>query len=47
MVIFLYFVKLHGKKFGSHNMTMLYPNLCNNEACYNVTALYVQILGLI
>ena len=22
------FIKLHGKKIGSHNMTVLYPNLC-------------------
>ena len=35
------FVKLHGKKFGSHNMTLLYPNLCYNEVCYKGTALYM------
>ena len=23
-------VKLHGKKFGSNNRTVLYPNLCYN-----------------
>ena len=34
-------VKLNGKTFGSHNMTMLYPNLCYNKACYKKTALYV------
>ena len=31
------FVKFHVKKFGSHNMTVLYPNLCYNEpheVCY-------------
>ena len=22
------------KRFGSHNMTMLYPHLCYNEVCY-------------
>ena len=27
------FVKFHCKKFGSHNMTVLYPNLCYNEVC--------------
>ena len=26
------FVKFPGKKFGSRKMTMLYPNLCYNEA---------------
>ena len=33
------FVKLYGKKFGSHNMTVLYPNLC-----YKGTALYMYNL---
>ena len=28
------FVKLHGKKYGNPNMTMLYPNLCYIEVCY-------------
>ena len=28
------FVKFHGKKFGSHNMIMLCPNLCYNAVCY-------------
>ena len=33
------FVKLHGKKYGSHNMTTLYLNLCYNEECYKGTAM--------
>ena len=32
-------VKLNGKTFGSHNMTMLYPNLFYIKACYKKTAL--------
>ena len=28
------------KKIGSNNMTLLYPNLCNNKVCYKVTAQY-------
>ena len=28
------FVKFHGKKIGSHNMTILYTNLCYNKVCY-------------
>ena len=27
------------KKFMSHNMTVFYPNLCNNEVCYKGNAL--------
>ena len=27
------------KKFGGHNMTLLYPNLCYNETCSKGTAL--------
>ena len=34
------FVKFHGKKFGSQNMTVLYPNPCYIEVCYNGTVLY-------
>ena len=34
-------IKFHSKKSGSDNMTMLYPNLCNNEVCYKWTALYM------
>ena len=34
-------VKLNGKIFRSHNMTMLYPHLCYNKACYKKTAIYV------
>ena len=33
------FVKLYGKKIGSHNMTPLHPDLCYNEVCYKRTAL--------
>ena len=33
-------VKFHIKmKNGSHNMTVLYPNLCYNKVCYKGTAL--------
>ena len=32
------FVKLHGKKFGSCNITVLYPKPCSNEVCYKMTA---------
>ena len=38
-----YFVKFHGKTFGSPNMTMLYLNLCYNKVCYKETALYLLI----
>ena len=34
------FVKSHGKKNGSHNQAMLYPNLCYNKVCYNGTTVY-------
>ena len=37
------FVKFHGKKFGSHNMTVLYPNLCYNKVCYKGSALYYDL----
>ena len=37
------FVKFHGKKIGSHNMTELYPNLCYNEVCYEGTALFFYV----
>ena len=40
------FVKLYGGKNGSHNMTMLYPNLCYNEVCYKGTALFLISLCL-
>ena len=30
------------KKFGGHNMTLLYPNLCYNETCSKGTALSVS-----
>ena len=33
------------KKFGSHNMTVLNPNLCYNDVCYKGTALYINYLG--
>ena len=35
------FIKFQGKKCGSHNITLLYPNLCDNEVCCKGTALYV------
>ena len=35
--------KLHGKKFGSHNMTVLYP--CYNKVCYKGTALCMKLYG--
>ena len=31
------FVKYNGKKNGSHDMTVLHPNLCYNEMCYKGT----------
>ena len=38
------FVKFHGKStFVSHNMTMLYLNLCYKEVCYNK----VQYKGIV
>ena len=42
-VIFLQFLcKISCKKrFGSHNMTMLYPNLCYNKVSYKRTTLYL------
>ena len=36
-------VKFHGKKFGSHSMTVIYPNRCYKEVCYKGTALYMNI----
>ena len=30
------FVKFHGKKFGIHNMSVLYPNPSYNEVCYRL-----------
>ena len=34
------FLKCHGTviEFGSHNMTMLYPNICYYEICFKGTA---------
>ena len=40
-------VGFHGKIFGSHNMTVLYPNLCYNEACYKEATLYLSIESMI
>ena len=31
----------NGKKCGSHNMTVLYPNLCYNQLCLEGAALYL------
>ena len=28
------FVKFHGKKFGNHNIAVLYPNLCYTKVLY-------------
>ena len=28
------------KTFGSQNMTVFYPNLCNKEVCFKGTAMY-------
>ena len=36
------FVKFHGKKLGSQNMSVLHPNSCYNEVCYKGTALYLS-----
>ena len=37
-ISYISFVKIHVKKhFGSHNMNMLYPKHCYNEACYKGT----------
>ena len=35
------FVKFYGKKLGSNNMIVLYPNTCYNEVCYKETVLYL------
>ena len=35
-----FFVKFHGKKPGTHNMTVIYPNLSDNEVSYKGTVLY-------
>ena len=32
--------KFNGKTFGSHTMTVLYPNQCYNEVCYKGTTQY-------
>ena len=40
-------VKSHGKKYDSHNMTFLYPNLCNNKLCFKDTFATSKILVLI
>ena len=37
---YMYFVKFRKKNIGIHNMAVLYPNLCYNEACYKGAALY-------
>ena len=44
------YVKFHGKKIiGSHNMAMLYPNLCYNKVCdikelHSICTLYNEIM---
>ena len=40
MTIIIPLLNFMGKSFGSHNMTVLYPNSCYNEVCYKWTALY-------
>ena len=37
------FAKFHNKTFESHNMTMLYPNLCYNEVCNTGSTLHVVV----
>ena len=37
------FVKFDGKNFGSHNITMFYPNLYYTKVCYKGTSLYKKI----
>ena len=37
------FEKLHVKKIGSHNMSVLYPVLCYNEVYYKGAALLVDL----
>ena len=34
-------MKFHGKNFGSHNITILNPNLCYKEMHYKETVLYM------
>ena len=36
---FIKFHNFHGKNFGSHNTTMFYQNLCQNEMYYKGTVL--------
>ena len=36
------FVKFPGKIFGSNKLTLLYPNLHNNEVCYKGTTLFMD-----
>ena len=38
------FVKFHGKKIVSYNMTLIYPNLCYDEVCYKETAMYREFI---
>ena len=39
------FVKFYSKKFGSHNMVILYPNPFYNKVCYKGTAVYLYFAG--
>ena len=41
------FVKIHGKQFESHNMAVLYQNVCYNEVCYKGTAMYTLYRGFL
>ena len=36
------FVKFHSKRFGSQNMTVLYPDQCYNKVCYKGTAVHCK-----
>ena len=37
------FVKFYGTKFGTHNITMLCPNLVYDEVCYEGTVLHFRL----
>ena len=43
MTIHGHFPIFNGKKIWIENMTMLYPNLCYIEVCYERTALFIHI----
>ena len=39
------FVKLYGKTFGSHSMTVLYPKPCSRKVRYKGAELYKYVLS--